>query len=293
VATTHAPACVSWMRSRSTSRCSTPRSASPGRVSSAIRSSRRVLPRLQPLDRRLLQRGPAAARADRPHLSHGSRRRRRGGPPGAPGRLCGRLPVAGSPRPWRPAVQRSQPRPVLGDRAGPRDAGCLPCRCADRFDAQAMVGRRRKPGRRRDIRLRLPRPRRDAGVHVDDDARPVRDLSPAPPSRVGGRLQLDHCLARSSGPQVRGHAALFVAQAASVRILQEAVRDIRRAGRVAHRPHRRASRRRLRRVGVRLPAPRCVVSRRADHPRAPRRTPGRVAAQGAGRERLRFYGLTP
>ena len=45
----------------------------------------------------------------------------------------------------------------------------------------------------------------------------------------------------------------------SVRILQAAVRDLRGAGRVADRPRRRTSRCRLRRVGVRLPAPRRVV----------------------------------
>ena len=108
----------------------------------------------------------------------------------------------------RPAVRRPEPGAVLGDGAGPRHADRLPRRrahrhaCSRRGTADTTIADR--PGR---LRLRVPRPRRDGRLHLDDDARPVRDLSAPAPRRARGGLQLDHRLARPPGPQVRGACA--------------------------------------------------------------------------------------
>ena len=106
----------------------------------------RLLPRLQPLARRLLQHRSPAARADRAHLAARPGGRRRGGGAGAARRLRRRLSLAGSGVARRPAVRRPEARAVLEHGAGPRDAGRVPRRRAERAAARALV-RRRTTGR--------------------------------------------------------------------------------------------------------------------------------------------------
>ena len=169
------------------------------------RARDRLHPRLQPLDRRLLQ-------ADRRRL----------------------LPIAhislldpdGRGRGDRAARARTAASASTSRRTSPRAAaGSSTTRRSRRFwetvqdlempvafhvvvrDQPVVPPWLRKRSVRRALRLRVPRPRRDGRVHLDDELRPVRDLPAAPLRGARGGLELDHGVARPPGPQVRGDGA--------------------------------------------------------------------------------------
>src|SRR5262245_42582068 len=257
--------------------------------------------RVQPLDRRLLRRGPDAAirhrrsSADRDRACHPRDLRR------ARARARRRLPAA-EPERRGALVLRSLLRPPLGRAPGPRPRGRLPPlpdaghagRRARAAPARVRgAGREvadgddlaRRPARRRDLRQQehllhagaRQRLRHAARAHHADLRRRAGAL-PAPALHLPrGERRLDRADARAPRPPPRdlplGGAA---AQAEALRVLPAPVLDLLRSGRehAAHdrrEPHRRGGPHHL---GQRLSAP-----GRED----PRR--GRRAARGDGRPR--------
>ena len=220
---------------------------------------------------------PARLVPDRPHLASST-------PPGAveevdaraEGRLRRRLPLAGSCRPAAAGTSTTRSSRGSGRRSQDLDMPiAFHVVVRDRpVGSRPWLGTARSH-RRRAVRLRVPRPRRDGGVHLDADARDVREL-PAPRARCSKPAPTGSppgSTASTTSSEVM--RPLVADPHGAERVLQAPVRDLRRSGRVAHRSDRRAPRPRLLRLGVRLPAPRRLVRRRpraerADSRRSPR-----------------------
>ena len=240
--------------------------------------SRPNLPRLQRLDRRLLQALPGPPQGHR----HAQRGRRRGGLAGARALRQARAGRRVHPglAAGRPAVSSPDLRPLLVDGAGPRAAAAA----AHRHAARRRPGLRvhdepRRAHRRRPLHHRLL----GALLAVGDDLRRrLRPLSAAQGRLGRARSRVDPSLAEADGLHVSRAAGLHQGlevegRPAAERLLApQHVRGV-HGGRSRRRSCA-TDRRRDHAVGQRLPARRVDVAEVAGLPRAacstacPRRT---------------------
>src|SRR5262245_8763774 len=137
---------------------------------------------------------------------------------------------------------------------------------------------------RRAIQHRVPRHRRDGGLHPDAGHRHVRALPAAQVRGAGGRVELDRGLAGSARSQAPHHEAPDTHPHGAERVLLPAVPDLGRPGRNGHRADGRAPRGRLLHLGLRLSAHRRLLRRRPRDQGAAGAAARGGAAQGARSE---------
>ena len=205
---------------------------------------------------------PPPARADRAHLPHGPEGRRRGGEARAEGRLRRRLPLAGSAVARRPPIRRRATSSRSGRRC--RTSTCRSRSTSSRATRARSMARWERPAHRRRVVFAFAFLALD--VMAAFTSMMTRGLFENYPRLRCAVLEagsnwitawldrLDH--------KSEVMRAVLADEAAAVGVLQAPVPDLRRARRVAHGRGRPAPRRRLRRLGLGLSAPRRVVQRR-------------------------------